>query len=108
MSNRIGSLLFCERCGSLLNPPADDDKINCEECGLVENGAGVLGVKWVYEYWLIRLQNAAYENLNIETRSHPNAFPSALHLKKSLVVNTLADGAKATGAEVTNDTILQI
>ncbi|TIA72907.1 hypothetical protein E3P92_01916 [Wallemia ichthyophaga] len=58
-----------------------DQQINCEECGLVENGA-------------------AYENLNIETRSHPNAFPSALHLKKSLVVNTLADGAKATGAEI--------
>ena len=38
--------------------------------------------------------------MNIETRSHPNAFPSSLHLKKSLVVNTIADGAKAAGAEV--------
>ena len=40
MSNRIGSLLFCSRCGSLLNPPTDDDSIECEECGLVESASG--------------------------------------------------------------------
>ena len=44
--------------------------------------------------------NLAYENLNIVTKSHPNAFPSALHLKKSLVVTKIGDGSKAQGAEV--------
>lgn len=38
--NRYGSLIFCPRCGNLLDLPADDDEIVCEGCGKVEDAAG--------------------------------------------------------------------
>lgn len=38
--NRFGSLIFCPRCGNLLDLPADDDEIVCDGCGKVEDAAG--------------------------------------------------------------------
>jgi hypothetical protein len=31
LPNRIGSLLFCDVCGNLLNLPGDEDTILCEQ-----------------------------------------------------------------------------
>ncbi|GAC77347.1 RNA polymerase I subunit A12.2 [Moesziomyces antarcticus] len=68
--DKIGSLLFCPNCGSLLDVPGDEDFIKCAPCGAVQNAK-------------------VYDNLSIVTRSHPSAFPSALRQKRQLV-NTAA------------------
>ena len=38
--NRFGSLIFCSRCGNLLNLPADDDIILCECCQQPADASG--------------------------------------------------------------------
>ncbi|KAI0317916.1 transcription factor S-II-domain-containing protein [Amylostereum chailletii] len=64
LADKIGSLLFCPDCGTLLNlPQGDDPSVNCEQCGHEEPAS-------------------SYENLEIQTRSHPDAFPSALRQKR--------------------------
>ncbi|KAL8292922.1 hypothetical protein RQP46_000616 [Phenoliferia psychrophenolica] len=65
--HKFGSLIFCQRCGNLLDLPGDDDEIVCEGCGLVEDAT-------------------AYENQTITTRSNPSAFPSSLRQKKTSLV----------------------
>ncbi len=35
-AHRIGSLLFCPSCGTLLDLPGDKDEIACEQCGRKE------------------------------------------------------------------------
>ncbi|KDQ55003.1 hypothetical protein JAAARDRAFT_60445 [Jaapia argillacea MUCL 33604] len=63
LAQKIGSLLFCPDCGTLLDLPQGDDTIvNCEQCGHEEPAS-------------------SYENIEITTRSHPDAFPSALRQK---------------------------
>lgn len=63
-AHKIGALLFCPDCGTLLDlPSADADVIPCEQCGFTEKAS-------------------AYENIVITTRSHPDAFPSALRQKR--------------------------
>ncbi|KAM0753892.1 putative RPA12-13.7 kd subunit of DNA-directed RNA polymerase I [Meredithblackwellia eburnea MCA 4105] len=62
--NKFGSLIFCERCGSLLDLPGDDDDIVCDSCGKTEDAT-------------------SYENQTITTRSNPLAFPSSLRQKKT-------------------------
>lgn len=37
-----GSLIFCSRCGNLLDLPGDDDEIICESCGKKEDASGKL------------------------------------------------------------------
>ncbi|TFK47913.1 DNA-directed RNA polymerase I kDa polypeptide [Heliocybe sulcata] len=60
LAEKIGSLLFCPDCGTLLNLPRDDEtQVLCEQCGHEEPAS-------------------SYENIVITTRSHPDAFPSAL------------------------------
>ncbi|KAF8523774.1 hypothetical protein BU17DRAFT_43613, partial [Hysterangium stoloniferum] len=55
-----GSLLFCPSCGSLLDLPKDgEDAVTCEQCKYVEPAT-------------------SFDNIEITTRSHPDAFPSAL------------------------------
>lgn len=66
-SNRFGSLIFCPRCGSLLDLPGDDDEIVCGGCGQVEDAA-------------------LSENQIITTHSNPAAFPSSLRQKKTSLV----------------------
>ncbi|KAI0717503.1 DNA-directed RNA polymerase I kDa polypeptide [Lentinus tigrinus ALCF2SS1-7] len=63
-ADKIGSLLFCPDCGTLLNLPQDGEfEVTCEQCGHVEPAS-------------------SYENIEIVTRSHPEAFPSALRQKR--------------------------
>ncbi|KAG8928272.1 DNA-directed RNA polymerase I core subunit rpa12 [Tulasnella sp. 419] len=59
LAHRIGSLLFCPDCGTLLDIPTDDDNVKCEQCGHLEPAS-------------------SFENIEVTTRSHPDAFPSAL------------------------------
>ncbi|OCH94212.1 DNA-directed RNA polymerase I kDa polypeptide [Obba rivulosa] len=62
-AHKIGSLLFCPDCGTLLNLPNDADQVVvCEQCGHEEPAS-------------------SYENIEIVTRSHPDAFPSPLRQK---------------------------
>ncbi|EGN92719.1 hypothetical protein SERLA73DRAFT_127310 [Serpula lacrymans var. lacrymans S7.3] len=59
-----GSLLFCPDCGTLLSLPKDSDQtVICEQCSHEEPAS-------------------SYENTEITTRSHPEAFPSALRQKR--------------------------
>ncbi|KDQ17520.1 hypothetical protein BOTBODRAFT_53117 [Botryobasidium botryosum FD-172 SS1] len=60
----MGSLLFCPDCGTLLSLPGDEETIKCEQCGHLE-------------------PVSSYENFEVTTRSHPDAFPSALRQKRT-------------------------
>ncbi|ORY31255.1 hypothetical protein BCR39DRAFT_527143 [Naematelia encephala] len=76
-AHRIGSLLFCPACGTLLDLPKDDeDEIACAQCGRLE-------------------PSSSYENLPTKTYSSPTAFPSALRSKRALVQDQLTDGERA-------------
>lgn len=39
-SNQFGSLIFCSRCGTLLDLPGDEDHLVCSGCGQVEDAQG--------------------------------------------------------------------
>ena len=88
---RLGSLLFCPDCGTLLNLPVGDEQtVVCEQCGHEEPASCT---SRVYD---VRAENnepnrngpLAYENIEITTRSHPDAFPSALHQKRKTQTKT--------------------
>lgn len=60
LAHKIGSLLFCPECGTLLDIPADgENEVICDQCKHVEPAS-------------------SFENIEIVTESHPDAFPSAL------------------------------
>lgn len=40
LPDKVGSLLFCRRCGSLLDIPGDEDLIKCAPCGAVQDASG--------------------------------------------------------------------
>ncbi|KAH7920498.1 DNA-directed RNA polymerase I kDa polypeptide [Leucogyrophana mollusca] len=64
LAHKIGSLLFCPNCGTLLSLPKDGEPmVTCERCNHEEPAT-------------------SYENIEITTRSHPEAFPSALRQKR--------------------------
>ena len=80
-----GSLLFCPDCGTLLNLPQDGEfEVTCEQCGHVEPAScecpGLSGRPDVM--LMSAVPWTAYENIEIVTRSHPEAFPSALRQKR--------------------------
>jgi len=39
-SNQFGSLIFCSRCGTLLDLPGAEDQLVCSGCGQVEDATG--------------------------------------------------------------------
>lgn len=41
-ANQYGSLIFCSRCGTLLDLPGDEDHLVCDGCGQVEDATGEL------------------------------------------------------------------
>lgn len=43
-ANQYGSLIFCSRCGTLLDLPGDEDHLVCDGCGQVEDATGQSGV----------------------------------------------------------------
>ncbi|BEJ15062.1 hypothetical protein CspHIS471_0408290 [Cutaneotrichosporon sp. HIS471] len=76
-AKRIGALLFCPACGTLLDLPRDDqDEIDCHQCGRKEPAS-------------------SYENLPTKTFSSANAFPSALKAKRALVQNNVDESEAA-------------
>ncbi|KAJ9113588.1 hypothetical protein QFC20_001940 [Naganishia adeliensis] len=77
---RIGSLLFCPACGTLLDLPGDSDEIVCDGCARREPAS-------------------SYENLNTKTYSHPAAFPSSLRQKRALVQSKDDDGTRQKGKD---------
>ncbi|KAH9836661.1 DNA-directed RNA polymerase I kDa polypeptide [Rhodofomes roseus] len=80
LAEKIGSLLFCPDCGTLLNLPQDEDMyVKCEQCGHEEPAS-------------------SYENIEIVTRSHPDAFPSPLRQK----------GKTQTKVHEANDALLKV
>ncbi|KAK4686143.1 hypothetical protein P7C73_g3986, partial [Tremellales sp. Uapishka_1] len=80
-AHRIGALLFCPACGTLLDLPKDDqDEIDCHQCGRKEPAS-------------------SYENLATKTYSNPAAFPSPLRSKRALVQNKVSDGEAAKGRD---------
>ncbi|PWN44006.1 putative RPA12-13.7 kd subunit of DNA-directed RNA polymerase I [Ceraceosorus guamensis] len=83
LPDQVGSLLFCPACGSLLDVPTDEDVVRCTPCG------GVVDAK-------------VYDNLSIVTKSAPNAFPSALRQKRTLVhsVDPAEAGKRAEDATI--------
>ncbi|KAG6899228.1 hypothetical protein C0993_012098 [Termitomyces sp. T159_Od127] len=78
LAHKIGSLLFCPTCGTLLALPKDDeDTVTCEQCGHLEPAT-------------------SYENIEITTRSHPDAFPSALQQKRKTQTKRHEKGDQGT------------
>lgn len=39
LPDKIGSLLFCPSCGTLLDVPGDEDIIKCEPCGMTQDAS---------------------------------------------------------------------
>jgi len=80
-AQKLGSLLFCPNCSTLLNLPKEgDEQVECEQCGHIEPAS-------------------SYENIVIATHSHPEAFPSALREKRK--TKTKATGEVETRLKVT-------
>ncbi|EJD43376.1 hypothetical protein AURDEDRAFT_114723 [Auricularia subglabra TFB-10046 SS5] len=72
-AHKIGSLLFCPHCGTLLDlPKMNEDTVKCDQCGHVE-------------------PSSSYDNIKIVTRSHPDAFPSVLRQKRKTQTQTSGD-----------------
>ena len=90
---QLGSLLFCPDCGTLLNLPVGDElTVVCEQCAH-EEPASCTSRFIVYEVAYQAHINCivfstAYENIEITTRSHPDAFPSALQQKRKTQTKT--------------------
>lgn len=96
-AHRIGSLLFCPVCGTLLDLPKDDqDEIICAQCGRKEPASCESLV--CSQGRAARLMTA-YENLDTKTYSNPAAFPSILRQKRALVQNKLTDSERATNQD---------
>ncbi|EFI28592.1 DNA-directed RNA polymerase I kDa polypeptide [Coprinopsis cinerea okayama7 len=77
-AHKIGSLLFCPNCGTLLDLPKDGEAIvTCEQCHHEEPAS-------------------SYENIVITTRSHPDAFPSPLQQKRKTLTKRHDQGDQGT------------
>ncbi|CAD6964600.1 unnamed protein product [Tilletia controversa] len=88
VGDKFGSLLFCSRCGSLLDVPGNEDIIKCSAC----KGSQDAGI---------------YDDMTIQTKSHPDAFPSVLRQNRQLVSSVAqaesldTQGAGGGGQEAT-------
>ena len=83
---RLGSLLFCPDCGTLLNLPVGDERtVVCEQCAHEEPASCASNI---CENPAVINLSTAYENIEITTRSHPDAFPSALQQKRKTQTKT--------------------
>lgn len=77
-AHKIGSLLFCADCGTLLALPKDGETdVVCEQCQRQEPAS-------------------SYESVVTTTRSHPDAFPSALRQKRKTQTKHHAQGDQGT------------
>lgn len=79
----VGSLIFCLDCGNLLDSPSvvQCDHITCLQCGT-------------------KYAKSSFMHLKVETSSAPDAFPSSLRLKKSVVKTSLKENELEDGATI--------
>lgn len=97
MTLEAGSLLFCPTCGTLLDLPGSEENVICEQCGHKEPvRCKVVAISTPHS--AAKLVPLAYENTVVTTRSHPDAFPSALKLKRT--TQTLVHEAADLGTKV--------
>lgn len=93
---RLGSLLFCPECGTLLDFPEPEETIvSCEQCQYQEKASGQLN-KYSMQPTTLTTYIKAYENIVITTRSHPDAFPSALRQKRKTQTTVHESGETRT------------
>ncbi|KAL6937664.1 DNA-directed RNA polymerase I core subunit rpa12 [Hanseniaspora vineae] len=71
----VGSLIFCLECGNLLDNPSSTtkDHIECSQCEAT-------------------YPKKNFANLKVKTSTAPDAFPSKLSAKKSVVKTSLKKG----------------
>lgn len=80
---QTGTLLFCPDCGTLLNLPIDNEpSVICEQCKHEEPATCTSSSRSLHHANLTHFP--AYENIETTTRSHPEAFPSALRQKRKI------------------------
>ncbi|KAH3668069.1 hypothetical protein OGAPHI_001823 [Ogataea philodendri] len=77
----VGSLIFCQDCGTLLDSFANKSSIECKLC------------QKSYE-------TKHFANLKVVTHTASNAFPSSLKAKKSLVKTSLKTSEVEEGATI--------
>ncbi|KAF8641543.1 hypothetical protein AX16_009920 [Volvariella volvacea WC 439] len=77
-AHKIGSLLFCPNCGTLLDLPTDGEAfVACGQCNRQEPAS-------------------SYEDMEIITYSHPDAFPSSLRQKRKIQTKLHQQGDQGT------------
>jgi hypothetical protein len=73
------------------------DEIACEQCGRREPASCKSERSDTFGNTIVVvdvLSYSAYENLDVKTYSHPNAFPSSLRQKRALVQGHKDDGSR--------------
>ncbi|KAG5358929.1 DNA-directed RNA polymerase I subunit RPA12 [Yarrowia sp. C11] len=76
----VGSLIFCTDCGNLMDTQLNASKnLECDQCDA-------------------SFPSANTTNLTVVTKSAPDAFPSALRSKRSVVKTSLSAGEVDEGA----------
>lgn len=96
----IGSLIFCQDCGDLLENQADGKTINCVVCSRSYDAKRMC--PGVSLWWSVPYANNLTElsNLKVVTKSADDAFPSALKLKQSAVKTSLRSNDLEEGATI--------
>ncbi|ODV91232.1 hypothetical protein CANCADRAFT_121657 [Tortispora caseinolytica NRRL Y-17796] len=80
----VGPLIFCTKCGEMLDLPDSSKHLSCEACGSI-------------------YPVEKFGNLSVTSQSTPNAFPSSLRTKKSVVhaaAAKMAAGKQDDGATI--------
>ncbi|AMD21580.1 HFL276Cp [Eremothecium sinecaudum] len=79
----VGSLIFCVDCGNLLDSPSSvpGDSVTCSQCDA---------------HYL----KSSFSHLKVVTSTAPDAFPSALRSKQSVVKTTLKKNELDEGATI--------
>lgn len=84
----VGSLIFCVACGNLLNSVGSSgsgSKILCDQCS--------------HQY-----DTEHFASLKVVTKSHDDAFPSSLRMKKSAVKTSLSKEASGDNGATIEET----
>lgn len=77
----VGSLIFCNVCGNLLDSTTTKSKIACGVCST-------------------SYPKSDFTNLKVVTKSNEDAFPSVLKMKKSVVKTSLKNDELDEGATI--------
>lgn len=77
----VGSLIFCTSCGNLLDSISHQQHLECKVCQT-------------------KYDANEFSKLKVVTHTSPDAFPSSLKSKKSLVKTSLGKGEVEDGATI--------